>query len=247
MASGWRATAMSCGAARLAMPSLYAVPASRMGPDVRTLVTTVAAVTAIEAGNDHLGGRHRVRPWRVYGPTIRCVRAARTGRVGPVPGRARPLPHVPGRGVAGPRWRGTAACCRRRVRRVPAVWMARRRVRALPLHRLPHGAARVAFSTRGASRSGVGSIKLVACPRSITTARRAGHPALRRCSSLTYAQYARSSLLAPRAWRSGRHAPASVPIQRGQATRHIGRARVSSGTHVENHSPLVDASYADDE
>ena len=36
--------------------SLYAVPAIRIGPDVRTLVSTVAAVTAIAAGNDHLGG-----------------------------------------------------------------------------------------------------------------------------------------------------------------------------------------------
>ena len=123
------------------MSSPYAVPAIRIGSDVRTHVTTVAAVTAISAGNDHLGGRHAARPWRAYGPVLRYVRAARPGRVGPVPGRARPLPHVPGRGVAAPRWRGTAAFCRRRVRRVPAVWMARRSIRALPLHGLSRGAA----------------------------------------------------------------------------------------------------------
>jgi hypothetical protein len=38
------------------MLSPYPVPAIRIGPDVRTFVTTVAAVTAIEAGNDHLRG-----------------------------------------------------------------------------------------------------------------------------------------------------------------------------------------------
>lgn len=72
------------------MPLLYAVPAIRVGPDVRTLVANVAAVTAIEEGNDHLGGRHGARPGRAHGPAIRHVRAARPGRVGPVPGRARP-------------------------------------------------------------------------------------------------------------------------------------------------------------
>ncbi len=121
----------------------YAFPAIRIGPDVRTHVTTVAAVTAIAAGNDDLGGRHGARPWRANCPALRRVRAARPGRIGAVPGRARSLLHVPGRGVAAPPRRGPAAFRRRRVRRVPAVRMARRWIRALPLHGLPRGAAGV--------------------------------------------------------------------------------------------------------
>jgi hypothetical protein len=46
----------------LAMPCPCAVPAIRIGPDVRTHVTAVAAVTAIAAGHDDLGGRHGARP-----------------------------------------------------------------------------------------------------------------------------------------------------------------------------------------
>jgi hypothetical protein len=43
----------------LAMPCPCAVPAIRVGPDVRTDVT---AVTAIAVGYDDLGGRHGARP-----------------------------------------------------------------------------------------------------------------------------------------------------------------------------------------
>lgn len=41
---------------------LYAVRAICIGPEVGTLVMTVAAVTAIKAGNDHLGGPARSSP-----------------------------------------------------------------------------------------------------------------------------------------------------------------------------------------
>jgi hypothetical protein len=64
----------------------YAVPAIRIGSDVRTHVTAVAAVTAIAAGNGDLRSRHRARFLRAYGPALRYVRAARPGRIGAVPG-----------------------------------------------------------------------------------------------------------------------------------------------------------------
>src|SRR6266571_1568707 len=50
-------------------------------------------------------------------------------------------------------------------------------------------------------------IDLVSCPSQYLTILRAGHPAWRRCSSLTYSRYARSSRLASRAPRSGRLSP----------------------------------------
>jgi hypothetical protein len=53
-----------------------------------------------------------------------------------------------------------------------------------------------------ATRKGA-DVRLVACPRCFSTACRAGHPASRRCSSLKYRQYSRSSRLAIRAPRSG--------------------------------------------
>src|SRR5205809_3121033 len=69
---------------------------------------------------------------------------------------------------------------------------------------------------------------------------RAGHLAGRRCSSLTYAQYAHSSRLARRAPRSG--TCPSYHGSRGLARRVLGRARAERERHrALEHDLAVDA------
>ncbi len=139
--------------------TLNAVSAIRVVPGVRTIVRVRRRRHRDRGGNDDLKDRHGARPWRPHGPAIRHVRAARPRRVSSVPGRARSLPDVPGRGVAASR-RGRPATVRRRgVRRVPAVWLAcafsmRRAISpdrsALPFRRF-ESAGRVTRSTAAAA------------------------------------------------------------------------------------------------
>lgn len=56
------------------------IPCDPRGPGRTHGVTPVAAVTAIEAGNDDVEGPHDARLWQAHGPAVRNVCAARLRR-----------------------------------------------------------------------------------------------------------------------------------------------------------------------